>query len=127
MRAAGVPDDTIRVGLDACLAAYVRELTAAIGDGSRVQIMPGMTEVVRTLSGRDDALVGLLTGNIEAGARVKLHPTGVWPLFRVGAVGSDHADRRRPPEIARARAGALTGRPVPSQRAQILGDSPPDP
>src|SRR5262249_59608592 len=107
MRAAGVPDDTIRVGLDACLAAYVRELTAAIGDGSRVQIMPGMTEVVRTLSGRDDALVGLLTGNIEAGARVKLHPTGVWPLFRLRAFGPRDAERRPLPAIPPGRAQGL--------------------
>src|SRR5262249_61652167 len=115
MRAAGVPDDTIRVGLDACLAAYVRELTAAIGDGSRVQIMPGMTEVVRTLSGRDDALVGLLTGNIEAGARVKLPPTGVWAPVRPPAVGAAGAGRRRARADARARAGAPGGAPPPSR------------
>jgi phosphoglycolate phosphatase len=126
MRAAGVPDDTIRAGLDACLAAYLRELTAAIGDGSRVQVMPGMPEVLRTLSGRDDALVGLLTGNIEAGARVKLHPTGLWPLFRVGAFGSDDADRRRLPAIACARAKALTGRHFPYERVTIIGDTPLD-
>jgi len=68
MRAAGLPDDAIRAGLDACFAAYVRELAAIIGDGRRVQVMPGMPEGLRQRSGREDALVGLLTGNIEAGA-----------------------------------------------------------
>ncbi|OLC01027.1 MAG: hypothetical protein AUH30_01020 [Candidatus Rokubacteria bacterium 13_1_40CM_68_15] len=126
MRAAGVPDDTIRAGLEACFAAYVRELAAIIGDGSRVQIMPGMPEVVRSLSGRDDALVGLLTGNIEPGARVKLRATGLWPLFRVGAFGSDDADRRRLPAIACARAQTLTGRPFPFERVTIIGDTPLD-
>ena len=126
MRAAGVPDDSIRAGLDACFAAYVRELAAIIGDGGRVQVMPGMPEVLRQLSGREDALVGLLTGNIEAGARVKLHPTGLWPLFRVGAFGSDDADRRRLPAIACARAETLTGRSFPYDCVTIIGDTPLD-
>ena len=126
MRAAGVPDDTIRAGLDACFAAYVRELDAVIGDGSRVQIMPGIPEVIRVLSERDDALVGLLTGNIEPAARVKLRSTGLWPLFRVGAFGSDDADRRRLPAIACARARALTGREFPFERVTIIGDTPLD-
>jgi len=126
MRAAGLPDDAIRAGLDACFAAYVRELAAIIGDGRRVQVMPGMPEVLRQLSGREDALVGLLTGNIEAGARVKLRPTGLWPLFRVGAFGSDDADRRRLPAIASARAETLTGRSFPYDRVTIIGDTPLD-
>src|SRR3989442_9775602 len=126
MRAAGLPDDAIRAGLDACFAAYVRELAAIIGDGRRVQVMPGMPEVLRQLSGREDALVGLLTGNIEAGARVKLRPTGLWPLFRVGAFGSDDADRRRLPAIASARAETLTGRYFPFERVTIIGDTPLD-
>ncbi len=57
-----------------------------------------MSEVVRALRLRKDALVGLLTGNIERGARAKLKPTGLLPFFRVGAFGSDDADRRRLPE-----------------------------
>ena len=44
---------------------------------------------MRALSAREDAVVGLLTGNIESGARAKLRPTGLLPLFRVGAFGSD--------------------------------------
>jgi phosphoglycolate phosphatase-like HAD superfamily hydrolase len=57
---------------------------------------------------------------------VKLAPTGLWPLFRVGAYGSDHADRRRLPAIACARAKALTGREVPFEMVTIIGDTPLD-
>jgi phosphoglycolate phosphatase-like HAD superfamily hydrolase len=78
------------------------------------------------LSARTDALVGLLTGNIEPGARVKLRPTGLWPLFRVGAYGSDDAERRRLPAIACERARALTGRDFPFERVTIIGDTPLD-
>jgi len=125
MTAAGVDAGRIRTRLDACFQAYERELTRLIGDGSRVQVLPGVAEVVRRLVARPDALVGLLTGNIEAGARIKLAPTGLWPLFRVAAYGGDDADRRRLPPIARNRARAL-GHDVTFDRITIIGDTPLD-
>jgi phosphoglycolate phosphatase-like HAD superfamily hydrolase len=88
--------------------------------------MPGVAEVVRALAARDDGLVGLLTGNIERGARAKLRPTGLLPLFRLGAYGSDDPDRRRLPAVACARARALTGREVPFAQVTIIGDTPLD-
>ena len=126
MRGAGLDDAAITRGLDAFFAAYLEELRRAIGDGSRVQVMPGVAAVVSALAARDDALVGLLTGNIEAGARLKLAPTGLWPLFSVGAFGSDDMDRRRLPLIARERARRLTGHDFDFERVTIIGDTPHD-
>ena len=126
MREAGVPDDLIEARMSACFDAYVRELEQQIGDGSRVTVLPGVAAVVRALAVRDDALVGLLTGNIEAGAHVKLRPTGLVPLFRVGAYGSDSMDRRRLPAVACARARELAGREFPFERVTIIGDTPLD-
>jgi phosphoglycolate phosphatase-like HAD superfamily hydrolase len=126
MRAAGLAEAEIRARLGECFEAYVAELAALVADGRRVRLMPGVEEVVRALASRDDVLVGLLTGNIEPGARVKLVPTGLWPRFRVGAFGSDDADRRRLPEVARARARALAGREFPFARVTIIGDTPLD-
>lgn len=126
MRGAGLDDAAIARGLETFYAAYLEELRGIIGDGSRVQVMPGVAEVVRALAARDDAMVGLLTGNIEAGARLKLTPTGLWPLFRVGAFGSDDMDRRRLPVIACARARSVAGRDFPFERVTIIGDTPLD-
>jgi phosphoglycolate phosphatase-like HAD superfamily hydrolase len=126
MAAAGLPDDDVRAGLAACFAAYVRELEALVGNGHRVDVMPGVAEVVRRLDARDDALVGLLTGNIEPGARAKLGPTGLWPRFRVGAFGSDDVERRRLPAVACARARELTGRAFAFEQVTIIGDTPLD-
>src|SRR2546422_11018949 len=125
MAAAGVDAGRIRARLDDCFQAYVRELTRLIGDGSRLQVLPGVAEVVRRLVAQPDALVGLLTGNIEAGARIKLAPTGLWPLFRVAAYGGDDADRRRLPAIARERARAL-GHDFAFDRITIIRDTPHD-
>ena len=126
LAAAGWDERDVRARLEACFAVYVRELDAIIGDGARVRLMPGVAEVVRALSAREAALVGLLTGNIEPGARMKLRPTGLWPVFRVGAFGSDDLDRRRLPAVACARARALLGRDIPFARVTIIGDTPLD-
>jgi phosphoglycolate phosphatase-like HAD superfamily hydrolase len=125
MTEAGLTVERIRGGVADCFRAYVRELTTIIGDGSRVQVLPGVAEVVRRLGARPDAVVGLLTGNIAAGARIKLEPTGLWPLFRVAAYGSDDADRRRLPAIARERARAL-GHDFAFDKITIIGDTPHD-
>jgi phosphoglycolate phosphatase-like HAD superfamily hydrolase len=124
--AAGWDEADIRARLPSCFAAYVRELETLIADGGRVRLMPGATALVSALSTREDAIVGLLTGNIEPGARVKLRSTGLWPLFRVGAFGSDDHDRRRLPAIACDRVRALVGHEIPFGRVTIIGDTPLD-
>lgn len=126
MRHTGLDDGRIMAGLPACFAAYVAGLEALLADDSRVTILPGVRELVRALADRDDALVGLLTGNIEAGARVKLRPTRLWDVFRVGAFGSDDIDRRRLPAVACERAQRLTGRRFAFEEVTIIGDTPLD-
>ena len=71
-------------------------------------------------------VVGLLTGNIAAGAELKLRPTGLWPCFRLGAFGSDHIARRELPAVARARLFEQLGHHLPFERLTIIGDTPHD-
>jgi len=126
MRAAGIPEDVVRSRLGSCFDTYVRHLEHLIANGHPVDVMPGIPEVLRGLSSRREALVGLLTGNIERGAQAKLRPTGLLPLFRVGAFGSDDADRRRLAGVVRERARALVGSDIPFQHMVIIGDTPLD-
>jgi phosphoglycolate phosphatase len=126
LRAARVDERTIHAGLEACFALYARELEALIGTGDCVRVLPGMGAVVHALGTRADTVVGLLTGNIAAGAELKLRPTGLWPWFRVGAFGSDHIDRRRLPAVARDRLRERLGHQLPFDRVTIIGDTPHD-
>jgi phosphoglycolate phosphatase-like HAD superfamily hydrolase len=126
MTAAGIPRAVVQARLGDCFQTYVRHLEDLFASGHPVDVMPGISEVVQALSSRPDALVGLLTGNIEGGARAKLRPTGLLPYFRMGAFGSDDADRRRLPGIARERARALAGSDVPFHHMVIIGDTPLD-
>lgn len=73
------------------------------------------------------ALVGLLTGNLEEGAVLKLRSAGIEPRrFTVGAYGSDSHRRSDLPRIAARRAEAHTGRPLAGADVVIVGDTPED-
>jgi phosphoglycolate phosphatase len=126
MGGAGLAPEVIRGGLDACFEAYARGLVDEIGDGQCVTVLPGVAELVRRLDATESVLLGLLTGNIEEGARIKLAPTGLWPYFRTGAFGSDDADRRRLPSLATRRAQALTGIRFRPEDVLVIGDTPLD-
>jgi phosphoglycolate phosphatase-like HAD superfamily hydrolase len=123
---AGLDEPAIAAGEAAVYRRYEMLLETEIGDGRGVTVYPGVRELVETLAARDDVVVGLLTGNIEAGARIKLRPTGLWPRFRLGAYGSDHADRTRLPQVAAGRAQRLVGRAVQGADTVIIGDTPRD-
>ena len=107
-------------------ARYVECLEVEVGDGSRVTLHAGVAALVEALAARTGCVVGLLTGNIEAGARIKLRPTGLLPRFRLGAYGSDEADRTRLPAVAARRAEALFGRAFRGRDLVIIGDTPRD-
>jgi phosphoglycolate phosphatase-like HAD superfamily hydrolase len=126
MEGAGLAREAVRERLDACFEAYACGLAAEVGDGSGVVTHPGIADLVRRLAGTPEALVGLLTGNIEAGARIKLAPTGLQPHFRLGAYGSDHHDRKQLPSLAARRAQALTGHGFPPESVVVIGDTPHD-
>jgi phosphoglycolate phosphatase-like HAD superfamily hydrolase len=112
--------------LDDFFEAYLGGLVAEIGDGQGVVMLPGVAEVVERLAESSEVALGLVTGNIEQGARIKLQPAGLWPRFRVGAYGSDHMDRRRLPSLAARRAHALLGREFPPTDVVVIGDTPHD-
>jgi phosphoglycolate phosphatase-like HAD superfamily hydrolase len=116
----------VRERLDDFFEAYVAGLTREIGDGGHVVTLPGVAAVVERLAASPDAVLGLVTGNIEEGARIKLLPTGLWPHFRVGAYGSDHMDRRLLPSLAARRAHALLGHAFAPADVVVIGDTPHD-
>jgi phosphoglycolate phosphatase len=126
MRRAGVPEDTLTARLQECFDRYVDHLNEALANGQRIDVLPGVARLLPALAACDTMCVGLLTGNVERGARAKLGATGLFPFFRVGAYGSDDPDRRRLPSIARERIRILTGRDIPFADLTIIGDTPLD-
>ena len=121
----GEPGEVIGRRVDVCIARYVELLRDEI---TRVEVetLPGVKELVTALAADRRAVVGLLTGNVVEGARLKLEPTGLFPLFKVGAYGSDSALRADLPAVALARAEALDGRLYAGKGIVVIGDTPAD-
>lgn len=91
------------------------------------RILPGVTELLAALAGRPEVLVGLLTGNVRDGARLKLEHFALFHHFRFGGFGDRHVDRDGVAEEALA-AGKQHwgGRSLPGEHVWVIGDTPLD-
>ena len=91
---------------------------------------PGALELLAALQpavARNQALLGLVTGNLETTAPVKLRGAGINPAqFRLGGYGSDSGDRNVLPRLAVERAAALTGQSFTGRAVVVIGDTPAD-
>ena len=127
LRALGRPfDDAL---CDRVLGDYVGFLREEIhGPGYRV--LPGVGALLGTLS-RRGATMGLCTGNVEEGARVKLARGGLdgyfgWGEEAICGFAADGEARERIVEAALRRAARRLGRPVRPDEALVIGDTPRD-
>ncbi|MXX34111.1 MAG: HAD hydrolase-like protein [Gemmatimonadetes bacterium] len=125
LTAAGLPPGDIDAGLPRFCQCYVTELEARIA-AHPVTVLPGARSLIEELAGRGDIFLGLVTGNLEGGARVKLRSAGLWDHFPIGAFGSDHEDRNELPAIALRRAATHWGRPFHGEETVVVGDTPLD-
>jgi phosphoglycolate phosphatase-like HAD superfamily hydrolase len=94
---------------------------------SSAMLMPGVEPLLAALHNRNDVAVGLLTGNLEVTARIKVEHFGLGRYFPFGAFSSDHEVRRRLPPVAVQRASTWLGRSIGmGPHVAILGDTPHD-
>ncbi len=111
-------------GLPRALEQYLAELGRGLGQAPGVVIpKPGISPLLRRLAAEPGVTLGLLTGNLEAGARLKLAPPDYNRYFPFGAFGSDSSDRYELPRVAVDRALAHTGRRFAGKSIVIVGDS----
>ena len=128
LRMAGLDDATITRSFQELWTVYLRALAAELGrPDSRMVVHPGVAELLDRLAQmQEDFVVGLLTGNIEAGATIKLSAVRLEHHFRFGAFGSDSEHREELPAVAVERARALTGQDYRGHDIVIIGDTPAD-
>src|SRR5205807_1435748 len=128
---AGHPEATDEQRIEAVCRRYVELLSAELGKPTQAtRLMVGVAELLAALEPHEReerAVVGLLTGNLEPGAALKLRSAGLdLARFRVGAYGSDSHRRADLPALAAQRAALLTGRTFTGADVVILGDTPED-
>lgn len=128
MRLEGHGDAHIDEHMRTLLDRYVTYLQDELRSGAAgVYVMPGIPQLLDALDARDDIILGLLTGNLEAGARAKLTAAAIDPdRFRVGAYGSDHEMRGELPAVAQRRTRDELGVHVTGPDVVVIGDTPAD-
>jgi len=128
MRMEGHADEHIDERMGHMLTRYVEFLHEELRSGvTRTRLMPGVRQLLDALDAREDMLLGLLTGNLAAGARAKLSSAGIDPArFRVGAYGSDHEARGELPGVAQRRAREELGLDIAGCDVVVIGDTPAD-
>ncbi len=111
--------------IDALIARYVECLREAVGQvpEEKYRVHPGMRAAVE--AGRAAGMaVGLGTGNVREGARVKLERVGLFEHFAFGGFGDDH--ELRPELIRKGAERGLALLKVAEARVVVIGDTPKD-
>ncbi len=94
--------------------------------GPRKGIMPGVEDLLMFLSVRRNVTLGLLTGNFQSTAKIKLDYFGLSDYFLCGAYGSDALHRNALVDIAKQRAKLLGVEILSARDILIVGDTPLD-
>ena len=71
-------------------------------------------------------VLGLLTGNIQLGAEIKLRFFNLWNVFATGAFADDLEDRNQIARVALERGSELIGRQLHGSETVVIGDTPHD-
>jgi phosphoglycolate phosphatase len=103
----------------------LEHLPEAVEQSKGYRVLPGVPERLKQLSRAGHAL-GLITGNGDGAAHIKLQRAGLNRWFTYGAYASAGVDR---PEIVRQavrRGEAMLGCDVPNTEIYVIGDTPLD-
>jgi phosphoglycolate phosphatase len=107
------------------MAKYMKYLPASVEESDGYEVMPGVVDRLRQLVD-DGYLVGLITGNVEAAAHIKLARGGLNRFFSFGGYGSDASDRAEVTRKALERGKLVSGGTLDTSACIGIGDTPRD-
>jgi phosphoglycolate phosphatase-like HAD superfamily hydrolase len=105
--------------------AYLGKLEDAVNESSGYEVKPGIEQLLPRLAERG-TLLGIVTGNIESAAQIKLARGGLNRFFAFGGYGSDSSDRTELTKRAVERGGEVIGSPLDLGATIAVGDTPRD-
>jgi phosphoglycolate phosphatase-like HAD superfamily hydrolase len=123
MTACGQPADHFHERQEELFNIYLKVLEREINQSQAYRLHEGVLELLAELDKHPDVYLGILTGNIERGARIKLGRFGLNHYFPIGAYGSDSGNRNDLPAIARQRAELHYKKEFPAKQILVVGDS----
>lgn len=124
LRATGLPDD--ERALERILDVYLEVLRREVDAAERYAVHSGIEASIEALKTRPEAAVGLGTGNVERGARIKLERANLNSHFSFGGYGCDAEDRAELIAAGAQRGAQRLGKPLHECRLVIIGDTPKD-
>ncbi|HEX3735451.1 MAG TPA: HAD family hydrolase [Solirubrobacterales bacterium] len=107
------------------IAGYLSHLGDAVAESDGYRVMPGIEDLLPRLV-EQGVLLGIVTGNIESAAHIKLARADLNRFFAFGGYGSDSRDRTELTRKALERGGEIAGHPVNLAAAIAVGDTPRD-
>lgn len=107
------------------IAGYLSHLQQSVEESEGYRVMPGIEELLPRLAG-EGILLGIVTGNIEAAAHIKLARADLNRFFAFGGYGSDSSDRTELTKKAVERGGQVAGKPLDPGATIAVGDTPRD-
>ena len=113
-----VTDESVAAFLDLYLELLADELPRSKGE-----VLPGVLPLLQRLQGQPGTALGLLTGNLQRGAQLKLEHYGLWQFFAFGAFADDHHDRNELGAFALTRAEEGSGTKFEAARVDVIGDT----
>ena len=113
-----VTDESVNSFLDRYIALLPEELPRRNG-----RVLPGVRELLEYLARQPDTTLGLLTGNLQRGARLKLEHYNLWHFFPFGAFADDHHDRNALGPCALSRAVEHAKIDFPVAQVDVVGDT----
>ena len=90
------------------------------------RVLPGVFELLEILVQRGDTAVGLLTGNLQRGAALKLRHYRLDHHFRFGGYGDEHFHRDDVARLALLEASRFLDRNLSPESISVVGDTPSD-
>jgi phosphoglycolate phosphatase len=117
--------DSLNGAGPAFFKTYIIHLRNTI-DKKKGQIKPGVEKALEVLKSDNGCTLGLLTGNIEEGAMVKLRAFGLDSYFQTGAFGDDSEDRNELLPVAVDKLYKRTSLKVGFRDCIVIGDTPSD-
>lgn len=125
LRLEGLEDHRIDAGFTHLWEEYLGGLEAMLMERP-MTVLPGVRPLLEHLNGMGDVALGLLTGNIVDGARMKLESVGLKDYFPVGGYGSDSEAREDLPSVAIRRASEAWRTDFSGPSVVVVGDTPRD-
>ncbi len=107
------------------IGCYLKHLPDAVAESAGYRVMPGIEQLLPRLI-EDGVLLGLVTGNIEAAAHIKLARGHLNRFFSFGGYGSDSADRTEVTKAALDRGALVSGGTLQGDACIAVGDTPRD-